>query len=57
MSGGFDFRIPTPIFYKGTKEDIGSYSGLKQIDDGIRNIYSDFSGYQYIADSLDDYSL
>lgn len=57
MSGGFDFRIPTPIFYKGTKEDIGSYSGLKQIDEWIRSTYSDFTGYKYIAESLDDYSL
>lgn len=57
MSGGFDFNITDPILYEWSKEDLGSYSGLKQIDDGIRSSYSNFEWYQYVAEYLDDYSL
>lgn len=57
MSGGFDFTISSPLLYEGSKEDLGSYGGLKQIDEWIRSSYNNFPAYKQVATYLDDYSL
>lgn len=57
MSGGFDFTITSPLLYEGNKEDLGSYGGLKQIDEWIKSTYNSFPAYANVASYLDDYSL
>jgi hypothetical protein len=32
MTGGFDYRATSPLLYEGSKEDLGSYGGLQQVD-------------------------
>ncbi len=57
MSWWFDFSMTTPVIFEGTKEDLGSYSGLKEVDIWIRSVYNNFPWYAYIAKYLDTFSL
>jgi hypothetical protein len=57
MTGGFDFTINTPLLYEGSKEDLGSYGWLQQIDALVRSNYSQFPAYYNVADKLDTYGL
>ncbi len=57
LSGWFDFNITAPLLYEWTREDLGSYGWLKQIDEGIRSTYNNFPYYKNVAEYLDDYSL
>ena len=53
----FDFTIRDPLLYEGTRQDIWSYSGLKQIDEGVKSSYWNFPAYSKVASYLDGYSL
>lgn len=57
MSGGFDFTISAPLLYEWSREDLGAYGGLKQIDEGVKSTYNTFPAYPNIASYMDDYSL
>lgn len=57
MSGWFEFSLNSPVVFEGTKEDLWSYSGLKEIDEWVREIYNNFLWYAYIAKYLDTFSL
>ncbi|MDA9129090.1 fibrinogen-like YCDxxxxGGGW domain-containing protein [Candidatus Gracilibacteria bacterium] len=54
---GFDFNIRDPLLFSGVREDIGSFSGLKEIDEGIKSNYLNFPAYGDISRYLDDSSL
>lgn len=57
MSGGFDFAPSAEVLFEGERKDLWSYSGLKQIHEGIRSNYMNFPAYYNISRYLDDYTL
>lgn len=57
MDGGFDFYSEYPLIYEGTREEIGSYSSLKVINEQVRYKYRSSIVYPEIEDYLDDHDI
>lgn len=57
LNGGFDFDIDSPVIYQWDRSTLGSYDGLKQVDNEVRSLYNDSIIYRDVARYLDDSSL
>lgn len=57
MEWGFNFNVFNPIIFEGSKEQLWSYAGLKEVDGGIRSIYNNSIIYSKLSNTLDAYTL
>ncbi len=49
------YRISGPIIFEWNKQDLTAYSGIKQIDNGVRSTYRTTELYRQSAKYLDNY--
>ena len=56
QTGWFDqYRISGPIIFNWTREELTSYAGIKQVDNGVRSTYRTTELYRQSAKYLDNY--
>ncbi|NDK10189.1 prepilin-type N-terminal cleavage/methylation domain-containing protein [Candidatus Gracilibacteria bacterium] len=54
-SGGFNLHLESPIAFSGSKDDISSYKGIKEIDGVLRTSYQHSSIYKDFSNYFDNY--
>ncbi len=55
-SGWFDnLRLSGPVIFEGTRDELASYSWIKEIDNAIRSTYGNSPIYEDISGYLDSY--